>query len=34
MKVVIQRVTSANVKINKQIYSKIEKGYLILLGIG
>jgi len=34
MKVVIQRVISANVKINKQIYSKIEKGYLILLGIG
>ena len=33
MKAVIQRVTSASVKIDKQIISKIEKGLLILLGI-
>ena len=33
MKAVIQRVSSASVKIDKQIISKIEKGLLILLGI-
>jgi len=33
MKAVIQRVDRANVSINNTIYSQIEKGYLILLGI-
>jgi len=33
MKAVIQRVSSASVKIDKQIISKIGKGLLILLGI-
>jgi len=34
MKAVIQRVTSASVSINHQLKSKIDNGYLILLGIG
>jgi D-tyrosyl-tRNA(Tyr) deacylase len=33
MKVVIQRVSEAYVKINDQIVGKIEKGLLVLLGI-
>ena len=33
MKVVIQRVTSASVKINNQLHGQIGKGMLILLGI-
>lgn len=34
MKVVIQRVSRASVTIERKIKSAIEKGYLILLGIG
>lgn len=34
MKIVIQRVKQADVKIEQKIVGKIEKGYLILLGIG
>ena len=34
MKVVIQRVLNASVEINQQLYSSINHGYLILLGIG
>ena len=34
MKIVIQRVTKASVTINQSIKSSINKGYLILLGIG
>jgi D-tyrosyl-tRNA(Tyr) deacylase len=33
MRVVIQRVSGANVVIDKSIYSSIEKGLLILIGI-
>ncbi len=33
MRAVIQRVISASVKINGRIYSQIDKGLLILLGI-
>ncbi len=33
MKAVIQRVSSASVKIDNQVKSKIYKGYLILLGV-
>lgn len=33
MKTVIQRVSSASVTVNGQCISKIQKGYLILLGI-
>ncbi len=33
MKVVLQRVTNASVTINKEIYSEINNGLLILLGI-
>lgn len=33
MKVIIQRVSSASVKINNTIKGEINKGYLILLGI-
>lgn len=33
MKIVIQRVTNANVAVNREIVGKIEKGFLILLGI-
>ena len=34
MKVVIQRVTSASVRINQQVKSEISNGLLILLGVG
>ena len=34
MKTVIQRVSSASVKINKKIKGEIGIGYLVLLGIG
>jgi D-aminoacyl-tRNA deacylase len=33
MKIVIQRVNSASVSIENKVYSKIEKGLLVLLGI-
>ena len=33
MKFVIQRVKSASVEINARIFSKIDKGYLVLVGI-
>ncbi|MCI8482526.1 MAG: D-tyrosyl-tRNA(Tyr) deacylase [Clostridia bacterium] len=33
MKIVIQRVSSANVTVEEQIIGKIEKGFVILLGI-
>ena len=33
MKLVIQRVTEANVKINEEEISRIGKGYLVLIGI-
>ena len=33
MKIVIQRVSSASVKINKEIYSHIENGLVVFLGI-
>ena len=34
MRVVIQRVTEASVTINHKLKSQIEKGFMILLGIG
>ncbi len=34
MKLVIQRVQNASVSINKSLYSSIEKGLLILFGVG
>lgn len=34
MKVVLQRVLSASVKVDNEIIGKINQGYLILLGIG
>lgn len=34
MRIVIQRVKQADVKIEQKIVGKIDKGYLILLGIG
>lgn len=34
MRILIQRVSHANVTVNQQIISKIGKGLLILLGIG
>ena len=34
MKVVIQRVLNASCVINDEIYSKIDKGFLLLVGIG
>ena len=34
MKAVIQRVSSASVKIEGEVKGQIEKGYMILLGIG
>ena len=33
MKLVIQRVSEASVKVNNEEISKIEKGYLVLIGI-
>ena len=33
MRLVIQRVLGANVKINNQVFSSIEQGLLVLLGI-
>ena len=33
MRFLIQRVKSAGVEINSEIYSKINKGYLVLVGI-
>jgi len=33
MKFVIQRVNNASVEINSEIFSKIDKGYLVLVGI-
>ncbi len=33
MKIVLQRVKEASVKINGEIYSEINKGFLILIGI-
>ena len=34
MKIIIQRVSSASVEINAIVKSKIQRGYLILIGIG
>ena len=34
MKVVIQRVNKSSVEINSKIKSKIQKGLLVLIGIG
>ncbi|MBP3309367.1 MAG: D-tyrosyl-tRNA(Tyr) deacylase [Ruminococcus sp.] len=34
MKAVIQRVTRASVTVNNEICGQIEKGYLVLLGVG
>lgn len=34
MKIVLQRVTSASVKVNNEIIGKIGTGYLLLLGVG
>ena len=34
MKAVIQRVLDANLKVNGQLVSAIEKGYVIFLGVG
>ena len=34
MRVVIQRVISANVKINNQVKGKIDKGIVVFLGVG
>jgi len=33
MKLVIQRVTKANVEVNKKIVGKINKGFMVLLGV-
>ena len=33
MKLVLQRVSKATVFINNQLYSKIQKGILVLIGI-
>lgn len=33
MKVVIQRVKNASVKINNEVYSSINKGFLVYLGV-
>lgn len=33
MKTVIQRVTNANVKVDNEIVGKIEKGFVVLLGV-
>lgn len=34
MKIVLQRVTSASVKVDGNITGKIDKGYLLLFGAG
>jgi len=34
MKIVLQRVSSAKVRVNSEIVGKIGKGYLVFLGIG
>ncbi|MEE1042774.1 MAG: D-aminoacyl-tRNA deacylase, partial [Clostridia bacterium] len=34
MKIVLQRVKKANVVINNKVNGEINKGYLLLLGIG
>ena len=34
MKAVIQRVANASVSVDNEVVGKIEKGYLILLGVG
>ncbi len=34
MRAVIQRVSSANVKVNKKTIGEIERGLLVLLGVG
>ena len=34
MRIVIQRVSHASVTIEGKVHSSIQKGYLILLGIG
>lgn len=34
MKIVIQRVTNASVTVENNIVGKIEKGFLVLLGVG
>lgn len=33
MKIVVQRVRKASVEVNKEIVGKIEKGFLVLIGI-
>jgi len=34
MKIVLQRVLNANVKVDREIIGEIEKGYVLLLGFG
>ena len=34
MKVVIQRVKNANVKVDGKVVGEIEKGFLVLVGTG
>ena len=34
MKIVLQRVNHASVEVDKKIVGKIDKGYLLLVGIG